>query len=108
VGLALFRNDTQLIGYIAYFIHFPVVYCFDKNRIICRIGEGHRYHQVTAIQPNPPELQTVFAIEGVDYFFDHAGVLWSKLWGDWLMENTYPNLNSALSEVVQYIEASKK
>ncbi|QRW17288.1 hypothetical protein RhiXN_05290 [Rhizoctonia solani] len=89
-----------------YFIHFPSVYCYDKNHIICRIGEGHMYHQVTTIHPNPPGLQVVFDIEGVEYCFDYAGVLWSKLGSNWLIETTYPELHSALSRVVEYIEAS--
>ncbi|CAE6403700.1 unnamed protein product [Rhizoctonia solani] len=89
-----------------YFIHFPSLYCFDKNRIICRIGEGHTYHQVTTIQPNPPEPLTVFDIGGLEYCFDNTNVLWVKLGENWLMESTYPNLSSALSELVQYIEAN--
>ncbi|KDN40938.1 hypothetical protein RSAG8_07806, partial [Rhizoctonia solani AG-8 WAC10335] len=97
--------DILLKGRI-YFVHFPTVYCYDENRIIFRIGEGPKYHQVTTLIPNPPELQNPFDIGGIAYCFDEHGGLWYKMGEYWLPETIYPELNLALSEVVKCIEAN--
>ncbi|CAE7201816.1 unnamed protein product [Rhizoctonia solani] len=89
----------------AYFIHFPTVYCYDENRTIFRVGEGHRYQQVTSIGPNPSEPQVPFDIGGIKYAFDQTGVLWYNMGEYWLQEVTYSELSAALSVVVNCIEA---
>ncbi|EUC55624.1 hypothetical protein RSOL_125560 [Rhizoctonia solani AG-3 Rhs1AP] len=97
--------DILLKGRV-YFLHYPSVYCYDENRIICSIGEGLRYHQVTTIVPNPPELQAPFDIGGVAYCFGEEGALWYAMGEHWLLEVTFPALEPALSELVRYIEAN--
>ncbi|CAE6481219.1 unnamed protein product [Rhizoctonia solani] len=91
----------------AYFVNFPFIYCYDQNRIIFRVGEGPRYHQMTSIGSNPPEPQVHFGIGGIDYVFDQTGVLWYTLGEHWVQEVTYSELSAALSEVTKCIEANK-
>ncbi|KAJ1307019.1 hypothetical protein OPQ81_007998 [Rhizoctonia solani] len=106
-GLMLDKRfaNMLLIGR-AYFVHFPSVYCYDHKRIIFRIEEGSRYHQITTIAPNPPALQAPFDIGGIAYCFDEYGVLWYSMGELWLPETIYTELHDALSEIVKCIEAN--
>ncbi|CAE6509565.1 unnamed protein product [Rhizoctonia solani] len=108
LGFTLERSVADiLLKNRAYFVLYPCVYCFDENYIICRVREGPRYHHVTSINPNPPQLETIFYIEGVAYYFDGTGVLWYQMGGFWLLETMHYDLQSALSELVKCIETNE-
>jgi hypothetical protein len=80
---------------------------FDKHRIICRIDNNNRYHEVDELKPNPPNREGVFHIESIPYWFDHIGQLWYNLSGEWYLEVVHTDLASARSELARCAGNSK-
>ncbi|KAG8702333.1 hypothetical protein FRC08_003547, partial [Ceratobasidium sp. 394] len=91
----------------AFFVVSPNVYVFDKHRIVCCIDDTNRYHQVNSLNPNPPDPETIFYLEGVSYFFDAHSQLWYKLAGQWYPEPTYLDLPSARAKSARCAERNR-
>lgn len=91
---------------LEYFIVFPNVYCFDRNRIICRVDSRARYHEAD-LKPNPPERETCFYIEGMPYWFDGSSQLWYNIGGEWLPEVLHNDISQARMELARSAENSK-
>ncbi|KAG8766411.1 hypothetical protein FRC12_006901 [Ceratobasidium sp. 428] len=87
-----------------YFIVFSNIYVFDKHRIICQVDGKDRYHEAEILRANPPEVEGVFYIDDVEYRFDRQHRLSHNLNGQWRMTTTYPDLQSARTQVARWPE----
>ncbi|KAG8723140.1 hypothetical protein FRC09_004595 [Ceratobasidium sp. 395] len=100
-------HNTRLLNPV-YFVVFPTVYFFNRQRIVCRVDHNDEYHEVDLRpSPNPPGPESVFHIGGIAYWFDHTNLLWYYLAGQWYMKATYLDLTGARQEVAGYAEQNR-
>ncbi|KAG8766410.1 hypothetical protein FRC12_006900 [Ceratobasidium sp. 428] len=101
------HHANMLLRNPVYFVVFPNVYMFDIHRIVCRVDNQDRHHEVDDVKPNPPGAGNVFSIDNISYWFDRNNQLSYNLDGQWYMEATYVDLSSARREIVRYAEQNR-
>ncbi|KAG9122748.1 hypothetical protein FRC07_000739, partial [Ceratobasidium sp. 392] len=104
-NLNRFVVEAQLANLLlqdqVFFISFSSIYVFDKHRIVCRVDSADRYHQLDYLKPNPPRVDVIFQIDGIQFRFDPHNQLWYSLDGQWFTETTHSSLLRARKELAR-------